>query len=381
MKHSVPVRTRIEKDIITRVKRVLRGKGSFTINIGQEVSPEEIIGSATISSGFRTINIASLLSVSPQDAEKYITRKLGQRIYRGELLARKKGGFLSKEKIVISPTDGVLDFYNNKTGELRTVFLPRKVDLPAGVYGIVENIDNERGEAVIRTQVSRVYGLFGTGRSRDGTLHILTKKDDFVSKDKLEARYYEHVLVGGSLFFRDTISAAISTGVSGIITGGINAKDYMTMAGGRIVFPRKMENDIGMSIVICEGFGSIPIGDDIFQMLAGYEGKFVFVDGNKAVINLPSFSSDSMANVKKTILPEIQNEVITEPGAIKGISEIQVGLTVRIIGNSYLGEQGKIIAINESLTLLPSGIRTYLVTVETTRRKIQVPVANLEIIL
>lgn len=381
MKHLVPVSIRIEKDIVTRVKRVLRGKGSLNVNIGQEVTSEEIIGSATVASGFRTVNISSFLSVSPQDVEKFLTRKLGQRIYKGELLAYKKGSFFSKDKIVISPTDGVLDFLNNKTGELKIAFMPRKADLPAGVYGIVENVDKERGEIVIRTQVSRIYGLFGSGRFRDGTLHILTKKDDLISKDAIQTKYFEHILVGGSLFFKDTISAAISLGVSGVITGGINAGDYRGMAGGRIIFPKKLENDIGISIVVCEGFGSIPIGDDIFQLLSGYEGKFVFIDGNKAVIDLPSFASNSMIKVRSTRLPQMQSEETPDWKRIKVMAELKVGVRVRVIGNSYIGEQGKIIAINDSLTLLPSGIRVYLATVETTRRKIQVPVANLEIIM
>jgi len=53
---------------------------------------------------------------------------------------------------------------------------------------------------------------------------------------------------------------------------------------------------------------------------------------------------------------------------------------VRIIGNSYLGEQGKVIALDQSLTLMLSNISSILATIETKRRKIKVPVVNLEII-
>ena len=382
MKHFVPLRLRVEKDIVTRVTRVLKGKGSLNVKVGQQVTPDEIIGSGTISSGFRILNLSTLLSVPPNEVEKYLVRKLNQRIYKGELLAFKKGWLFSSKKIVVSPTDGVLDFLNNKTGELKIAFLPKKADLPAGVYGIVEDVDHARGQVIIRTLASRVYGMFGSGRARDGTLHILGKADSLVSKEEIQTKYDGQILVGGSLFFKDTISAAISTGVSGMITGGINAEDYKGMAGGRLVFPKKLDNDIGISVVVCEGFGSVPVGSDIFEILSEYEGKFVFIDGNKALISFPSFSSASLTKIKNTkLLPLQRNELGEFGGYSMETQELKVGLKVRIVGNSCLGEQGKVVSIDDSLTLLPSGVKNYLVTVETSRRKLQVPVANLEAIM
>ncbi|MBI2196926.1 hypothetical protein HYU45_04950 [Candidatus Daviesbacteria bacterium] len=379
MKHFAPARMRVERDVVTRVTRVLKGKGKLNINVGQQVTPPEIIGEARISSGFRTLNLSELLSVSPRDVDKFLVGKLHQRIYKGELLAFKKE-WLGGKKVVTAPTDGVLDFLNTETGELKIAFLPKNAKLPAGVYGIVEEVDEERGQAVIRTEVTRIYGMFGSGHSRDGTLHILRKNDDLIGKSEIQTGYEGYVLVGGSLFFKDTISAAISDGVSGIIIGGIDAGDYRGMAGGRLVFPRKLDNDIGISVVVCEGFGSIPIGDDIFKVLSEYDGKFVFIDGNKAVVSLPSPHSSSLVRIKNTKLPSLQSFGLKIGREREEALELKIGLRVRVVGNSYQGEQGKLVAIDDSLTLLPSGLRTYLATIETARRKLQIPVANLEII-
>lgn len=379
MKQFAPANLRVERKVVIRVRRSLRGKGTLNVSLGQQVSPEEIIGTSIISSGFRILNLSTLLSVSPSEVENHLTRQIGQRIYKGELLAYKKGFLFERHKVITAPTDGVLDFLNTKTGELRMSFLPKTVDLPAGVYGIVEQVNKEEGWAIIRTQVSIIHGMFGSGRSRDGTLHILSKKNSLVPKAAIDVKYDEHILVGRSLFFKEAISASISARVSGIISGGINAKDYKAMAGGRLVFPKKLDNDIGISIVACEGFGSIPIGDDIFAILSEYEGKFVLVDGNRAQILLPSFESSSMTAVKNIQLPKLQEELISQHE--ERVLELKVGLNVRVVGNSYLGEQGKIIAINSSEALLPSGVKAYLVTIEGKRRKIQVPVANCQVIL
>lgn len=382
MKQFAPANLRVEKNVVCRIKKFLRGKGTLNVRIGQQVSPEEIIGSSSISSGFRILNLAALLSVPPPQAARYLRRQVGQIIYKGELLAYKKGFLFGKQKVVTAPADGILDFLNSKTGELRMNFIPKKVDLPAGVYGIVEAVDNGNGLVVIRTKVSKIYGMLGSGSSRDGILLILNTKNSFVSEQAILTKYGEHVLVGRNLFFKDAISSSISAGVSGIITGGINAKDYKAMGGGRLIFPKKLDNDIGISIVICEGFGSIPIGIDIFEMLSEYEGKFVSVDGNRAQILLPSFESSSITLVKNTKLPGLRDaDLALNLGYEERILELEIGLKVRVVGNSYPGEQGKIVAINESATLLPSGVKAYLVTIEGARRKIQVPVDNCEVIL
>lgn len=379
MKHFASYRLRVEKQVVSRVARILRGKGTLNANVGQIVSPEEIIGNAIISAGFRTLNLSTLLSVPPEEIPKYLVKKLGQRIYKGELLAYKKGGLFAGKKIVTAPTDGVLDFLNNQTGELKIAFLPKKVSLPAGVYGVVEMVDKLAGQVIIRTEVSKVYGILGSGRVRDGILHILNTKQDLVQRGAFLHKFDGHILVGENLFFEDMISASLSLGVNGIITGGINAEDYRKIAGGRLVFPRKLDNDIGIGVIVTEGFGGVKISDDVFEIFQEYEGKFVFINGNKALIILPSYTSHSLVKVKNTKLPLLQNEGLDN--SFRDSVELKIGLKVRIVGNSYLGEQGKITAIDDTLTLLPSGIKSYIITVETSRRKLQVPVANLEVIM
>ncbi len=375
MRHFAQAVIRVERNTVGRVKRVLRGKGTLNVQKGQEVTPDVILGTSTVSAGFRILNLCAELRVSPDGAEKYLARKMGQRIYKGELLACKKGWLLSPGKTVTSPTDGVLDFYNSKTGELKISFIPKKADLPAGAYGVVEEVDAQRGQVVIRTVVDKVHGLFGSGRPRDGILHIIGRRDEMISKASVVPKYNGYILAGGSSFYNDAISASISVGVNGIITGGMDAVDFKGMAGGRLAFPKRLGNDIGISIVVCEGFGSVSLLSDIYGILSEYEGKFVFIDGNRAAILLPFPTSACMAKAKNTILPPEEKEYA------KGAVELVVGCKVRIVGSSYLGEQGKLLTINSSQTLLPSGLKVFLATVETSRRKLQVPVANLEVIM
>ena len=318
-----------------------------------------------------------MLSVEPKSVGKYLKRAIGQRIYKGELLAYKDGGLFGGKKIVVAPTDGVLDYLNPADGELKMTLLPKKVELPAGVFGIVEQIDQQKGKVVIRTQVSRIHGIFGCGRLRDGILEFIGTRESLVDKNMISPKNEGHILVGGSLIYKDAISSAISCGVNGFIVGGLNAKDYKSMAGGRIIFPKKLENDIGISIMVTEGFGSLPIAEDIYNLLKSFEGFFVSIDGYTAILDLPSNQSSSLAKVKTTSLPPLDSGV---DKYVSKTTELTVGIKVRVIGNSFLGEQGKIIAVDSQPTLVKSWLNVILATIETKRRKIKVPVVNLEAI-
>ncbi len=370
-------RIRFEKDIIARVSRFLSGSGKFNVAIGQEVTPDEVIGKAVISSGYRTINVARLLEVSPSTVGKYLQKKIGQNVYKDELLALKKEGFLKAKKIITSPTDGILDFINPQTGEIKMSLLPKKIDLPAGVFGIIESVDNTRNLIFIRTQITRIYGVFGSGRVRDGILHVLDRKNDLIDANSVSDKYVDRILVSRGLTYKNAISAAISSGVAGIITGGLNAKDYKGMAGGSLVFPKKFNTDVGISMVVCEGFGLIPIGQDIFDLLLENDQKFIFLDGNNATISLPSSCSDCMAKIRRTKLSE--TDIINHQPVIAG-DLVKVGMKARVAGVAFLGEQGKIIGVDKAKTKLASGIWSQLVTIETSKRKIQIPLNNIELI-
>ena len=60
--------------------------------------------------------------------------------------------------------------------------------------------------------------------------------------------------------------------------------------------------------------------------------------------------------------------------------DLRNGMRVRVEGTSFIGEQGTVLAIDQKLTLLESGAKDYLATVETKSRKLKVPVNNLEIL-
>lgn len=372
-------RVRIETDIVTRIRRVLSGAAVFMAQVNQEVSPHDIIGTSEVTSGYRNINLASELNVSVGSVKEYLQKSVGQTIYKGELIAIKPAGLLSEQMVVVSPSDSVIDFLDEKTGNLRLNFQHKKESVPAAVFGVVEKVDTETGVVIIRTQVTKIHGVSGGGKLRDGVLRSVGERADLLTGETINPSFADSIIVGGGLIYKDGIHKSVASNVSGIITGGINLKDYLSFSGGKMK-PEQMATDIGVSVMICEGFGSIPIGIDIYNKLEQNFGRYAILDGSRSELILPTYNLNAMMKIRATHLPdEVGGNVVGAGNELEAI-DLQVGQAVRVIGSNYIGDQGKVLAIDQTLTTLPSGIRTYMLTVETRSRKIRVPYTNVEII-
>lgn len=352
--------------------------GAIRVHSGQEVFPEDILAEGLVFGGFRMVHLAHELDVSPNSAASYLARSIGQKIYQGEVLAvRKILGGLSK-KVIVSPVDGILDYYDETKGELRIKLLPHVVKLVSGVFGVVDKVEVDSGVILIKSLVDLVYGVFGSGKERDGILRVIDAPETLVSSKQISVPMSSEILVGGGLVFLDALEKAISMQVAGIITGGINAKDFRAMSGGKWSFHNKSWSDVGLSLVVTEGFGSIPMGNDIFSCLSRYDGRFVIIDGNRSRLILPNSQQNSIIYTRKVALP---NEYYADSQPDLEISTMVSGSKVRLITEPYVGVQGVVSEIDRTATQLPSGVTTFLVTVDTPFRKIRVPYLNLEIIV
>ncbi|MBI2021666.1 hypothetical protein HYS93_02145 [Candidatus Daviesbacteria bacterium] len=375
MNLSANFRPRIRLNFATHIKRAVQGEGKLVVKKGEEIAPDDVLGKYSISAGFSAINISKLLGVSPQEGAKSLQRQIGAKIYKGELLAFKKGLF-GRKAVVVAPTDGVIEHYDPLSGDLKLKFIPKEISLTSGVYGIVDEVNEITGEVLIRTMATEVFGVIGSGKERAGVLYIISNKEDLLHPSKITQELSKHILVAGALVYGDTLTKAAGFGIYGIITGGINAKDYKGMTSS--IDPRKsIGSDVGISLLVTEGFGPLAIGDDIFNLLRGFNNRYVYLNGNGRTLILPSSSADSILALRKIALP-IKRSPASAPEI--EIADIKVGSKIRIIWPPYMGVQGKVIVIDETPTVLESGIATYMLTVETAKAKIKVPSPNIELI-
>lgn len=376
MNLTANIRPRIIKDNVIHISRKINGQGELTAQVGMEVAPHDILGKASVSSGYSVINLAKRLDESPLGAQKLLQRPVGSTIFKGELLAEKKS--LIFKKTIISPTDGVIDQYDLSSGDLRLKFLAKPVPLTSGVYGIVDQVDKEKGSVLIRTLATVIYGVYGSGEQRGGDLHIIGDQHSIIQASQITQQMYAQILVGGALVYADALKKAVFSGVQAVITGGLNITDFKSIVGS--LDPKaRLEEDVGFSVIATEGFGPLPFGDDVYPILKQFDGKFVFADGNSKRLILPSNTQNSLLIVRKTVLP-FGNSLSNLPPEII-LEELKKGQNVRVIWPPLMGQQGIVLAIDQSPTLLESGISTVMVTIETAHQKAKVPFPNLEIVI
>ncbi|MDD2823377.1 MAG: hypothetical protein PHQ59_04850 [Candidatus Daviesbacteria bacterium] len=371
-------RTRIVTDQITHIKRTLPSAiTKVNVKVGDEVAPNAILAEGKTSAGFRVVNLAKELGISGSDGIKFLSRPLGSNIFTGELLASKKGVLGLGEKILLSPDDGILDYYDEKNGTLRIKLFPKTIKLACGVWGIIDDVDETKGVITIRTMASFIYGMLGSGKEREGVLNVIGSKEVLIGSRQLEQTMKGQIIVGGEIVFADGLEKAAEYGIAGIISGGINAKNYKSLAGGWNIYNRHWA-DIGFSILITEGFGSAHMGDDIFSLLQKNHGNFSILDGNLNRLILPSASQNCMIYIRKTKIAKNPTEDLG-PGL--KVMKLQLNQRVRIIGPDSFGDQGMVEAIDKVSSKMPSGINSILVTVKTNKKSVRVCYQNLEILI
>lgn len=371
----VNLRPRIKLNTITHVRRsLIGGKGKLNVAPNQEVMSSDILGQSMHSAGFSAVNIAKNLGVSSNVGGKYLTKPIGSKIFKGELLGLKKGMF--GDKVVTAPSDGVLAEYDSKLGEVMLEFLPKQQPLTSGVFGIVEQVNTDIGEVVIKTSVTEIIGIYGCGKERGGDIEAMGSSSELLSMQMLSHKLSSKIILGGALIYGEALRKAVECGISGIISGGINSLDFKAMSGS--VDPHhRIGTDPGISILSTEGFGSMSIGSDIYNIIRAHDGKFAFLNGNTARLLLPSPEASSIINLRKVALP-ITKEA--EGSSDVTFRMIEPGARVRIVWPPFAGWQGRVISIDKTPTQLPSGISTYLLVVETSRKKIMVPYLNVELV-
>lgn len=351
------IRKRVIENTTVIVSRKLHGQGKILVKAGGGVSPEIVVAIAQTPAGFRSLNLASELGVSKKKAPQFLAKGVDQQVYEGELIAQNSNLFGIVKRQILSPVDGLIKGYNQETGVLTIEFQTKSEKVVSGVWGEVVSVENNNIE--IRSNVTQIYGIVGSGRVRQGVIYAGVKPEDFLLPQSLNPNMADRIIVGGAFVSHQTISKALTFRISGIVSGGMHTRDYLS-AGGKA--QGQATSDIGTTFVILEGFGNIPINADTYDVLKRNDGRFALIDGDQACITIPNKAEPD----RKILSSKIASR------------QLQIGDQVRITGGVRIGITGKVISIVDELG--EANLRQTLAEVEATQKKYKVPAKNLEII-
>ncbi|MGQ9679745.1 MAG: hypothetical protein ACUVV4_03135 [Candidatus Bathyarchaeia archaeon] len=355
---------------INKVRR-LPIPGEVFVNVGDTVDFNTVIARAKIRGDPEIIKASILLGVEAEDLPRYVKKKIDEQVSKGEVIAAYNALFGLIKKQVVSPIDGTIENISSVTGQIIVRGLPVPVNVESYIPGkVVEVMPNEG--AVISTNAAFIQGIFGIGGETHGRLRIAVETpDEELSEDLITSEDRGMVLVGGSLVTFEALKKAAETGVSCIVSGGIRYKDITKFMGTEIGVAITGEEEVGLTLIITEGFGKMIMSQHTFELLKNFEGYMSAVNG----------ATQIRAGVLRPEIIIPHSEVAKQSDEDELAMGMQPGTPVRIIRQPYFGAIGRVFKLPVELQKVESESYVRVVEVELNNGEIvTVPRANVEII-
>ncbi len=362
---------------VTKTRR-LPLAGTVLVGVGDAVQPDTIVARAELPGLMLTVKVAAQLGVEPADVSASLLVKIGDKVERGQLLAQTKGflGFFKSE--CKSNATGTVEIISPVSGNVGVREAPTPIEMMAYVPGIIREIMPGEG-VVIEARGAFVQGIFGVGGERRAPiLPVSPRPDSLLSEADITAEMRGKVIIGGANISGAALKKAADLGVIGIVVGGIVDKDLVEYLGYDIGVAITGHENIPLTLVITEGFGTIAMADRTFHLLTSLAGREASLSG----------ATQIRAGV---IRPEIivadapDNFGDTAPGTSADDEEafnLAVGTSIRIIREPYFGKLATVSGLPQELVRIGSGavVRVLNATLNEDGGAVTVPRANVEIV-
>ncbi|HKR78480.1 MAG TPA: hypothetical protein VJR69_02150 [Nitrospira sp.] len=371
MAHSYTPGLAVADRTVVRRRRLLPLPGTLLANVGDRVRSEQAVARAELPGKVYPINLANQLSIAPDEIKDYLVKKEGDAVEKDEIVAENKPLIKWFKTEIRSPVAGTIESLSEVTGQVLLREPPRVLNLLAYIDGtVVETIP--RQGVVVESACSLVQGIFGIGGEVWGELLLaVASPDEPLSPGHLKPEMQGKIVVGGSFLPAETLAKAKEFGVAGLVVGGIHDKDLRALLGYDLGVAITGTEQVGFTLILTEGFGTIPMAAKTFRLLSAHTGRKASISG----------ATQIRAGV---IRPEI---IIPRPtGALDHPAEVQrtgirLGDSVRIIRDPLFGKIGEVSALPSDLTRIPteSDVRVLEVAFADGARAV-IPRTNIEVI-
>jgi hypothetical protein len=360
----------VSGDIVVRRTRRLPIEGDVLVKVGDAVGPDQTIAEAVLPGVLQTIKLSDKLGVEPRDVTAMSKLKPGDKIEKGQMIAETKGLFGMFKSSVASDFSGTVDSINEVSGSMYI----REPGIPIGISAyvqghVVETMPNEG--AIIETRCAMIQGIFGVGGERTGVIRLAVKDAQQVLEPSvILATDAGKVLVGGSGMSAGAIRRAVEVGAAGIIAGGIRDEDLIAFLGYDIGVAITGTEQIGITLLVTEGFGYLGMADRTFALLKTLEGRECSLNGATQI---------RAGVIRPEILAPIAADTVSESRA-QDVFELKPGAAIRVIREPYFGALGTVTGLPSTLQVLESGTEVRVLTAKLADgREVTVPRANVEI--
>lgn len=363
---KVTERTIVVKD------RQLPLEGEVMVQVGDQVKADQIVARTQLPGKIFPVNVANQLGVAPSRLKGLLRKGIGDSVEKDEVIAESAGfmGFFKSEATAI--VSGTIQSISEITGQVIFQAQPIPVEIDAYIDGtVVEIIPNEG--CVIQSAATLIQGIFGLGGEVKAELVMgVSKPTDVLKPEHITPEMRGRIVVGGAYLTLATLKKAIEHGLAGLVTGGFDYDDIKELLGYEVGVAITGGEDLGLTLVVTEGFGEIQMAPGTFALLEKKAGKMASING----------ATQIRAGVIRPEVVVTFGEDVPEgrytPPEPTGIS---MGDPVRGIRAPYFGQLGKVVELPVEPEALESESRARVMVIEfEDGTRARLPRANVEVI-
>lgn len=356
--------------VALRRERLLPVAGEVLVREGQVVAPDTVVARTILRGTLSPVNVAASLGAEPGEVAAALLKRTGEAVRQGELLARTKGIFGLLRAECRAPVAGTLASVSIATGQVMIEGPPLPVEVRAHLAGTVTEVRPGRG-ATIAAGGTWIQGIFGIGGETWGAIVLgVSTPGERLTETEITPDLRGKVVVGGALVTRDALARAAQFGVGAIITGGVHALDLGEFMGGEIGAGVTGAEQVGLILIVTEGFGEIAMARRTFRLLGQCEGLLASVSGATQI--------RSGVLRPEIIVPATAGE--RSAGDTIAADGIAVGTSVRLVRAPYFGQLGTVVALPPDPCAVASGAVVRILEAELESGvRVSVPRSNVEL--
>jgi len=367
--HAYTPGLKVKKGLTIRKTRILPILGEVLVKEKEIVDFETIVAKTSVPGKPNIIKAYQILNIAPENILPFMLKKEGDKVEEDEIIAKYTPFWGLIKKFVKSPTNGIIEIISDITGQVIVREPPIQVSIISYIPGTIVDVLPEKG-VIIESYGAFIQCIFGIGGEKNGRLSIIAENpDNILSADKLIPEYKDKIIVGGSLVTLNALRKAEKLGIKGIIVGGIRGVDLSAFLGYELGVAITGHEEIGLTLIVTEGFGKMTMSSRVFNLLREFEGYLVAING----------ATQIRAGV---IRPEI---FIPHDKPVADIGEelakgMMSGTKVRIIREPYFGKIGTVKSLPVHLQEIDTMSKVRIIEVTIDEKDVIVPRANVEII-
>ncbi len=361
-----------ERTVVVRDRR-LPIEGEVLVSVGDVVTPDHVVARTDLPGKIYPVNVANQLGVDPGRLAEAMTVGVGDAVAEGQMVAETEGFFGFFKGQAHAPLASTIQSISSVTGQVIYQAAPIPVEIDAYIHGrVVEVIDGEG--CVVQAPATLVQGIFGLGGEVKAELAgAVEAATDVLEPALLTEAHRGKIVIGGCYVTLNALQRAIELGVAGIVTGGFDYDEIKELLGYEVGVAITGGEDLGLTLIVTEGFGRIQMAPGTFKLLMSRVGQRASING----------ATQIRAGV---IRPEVvvtfdDEEVPAEKVDAPEPVGIGVGDPVRGIRAPWFGMLGRVKSLPVEPIVLPSGSKARVMEVEFDDGVVaMLPRSNVEVI-